>query len=182
MELITPVLALAGVIVGSTITHFFNIRRERETRRASSLAAQINLKRDRLEELYETLALWDVQMASYSITWMMCMQGKLSYNDALDISTKNVRGDVNFHRIEMLIDVYSPDDRKFYDEIIEKRTSANLINSKFRSYYENAEQGSVFPDWPKYVEAHGELEGSFGVLKQQVINHLRGLGAAQVDQ
>lgn len=173
MELAPALIALIGVLIGSYIAHSLSVRRERENRIASLKVAELNLRREKLEELYALLARWDLSMSSVSITWMMCMQGKFSYNDALDQITTSQRKDIDFFRTDMLIDVYFPEGRKSYDSLMDHRTRVNRLQADFRRFYLQAGEGSLYPYLQRYVEASEELEKHALLVKNEVVSQLR---------
>ena len=126
---ITMLTALSSGIMGGTVAllgvYFTN--RSNETRLHVQLEREerqrkADLLRDRGEELYELIDKWLNYLAGYYFRRVSVMQGKLTYNQCLDMDIKNSKDNsYNFGRIEMIIDVYFPSIRNTYDEVITDR-------------------------------------------------------------
>ncbi len=126
---------LAGVVVGSLIS----ILGTWLTNRASLNQLQTQLKherdskeqdlhRERLEELYTLVSSWLNVMASYYLSLSRVMQGKISYNNHLDLFIKNQdQPKYDFNRLEMIMDVYAHQLKPQYQKIIDARAELNEI-------------------------------------------------------
>ena len=73
--------------------------------------------RDRGEELYMLTEQWLNMLLCNAISLMSVMQGKLTYNQNLELTiSEGEKNPVNFSRIGLLVDVYFPGTRNAYDD------------------------------------------------------------------
>ena len=166
---------LAGVIIGSILSVFgvwlsnranisqlqIQLQHEKESRRE-------NTQRQRLEELYVIVGAWLNNIAINYMSLAMVMQGKLSYNDHLDMVIKN-QGELryDFNRLEMLIDIYAIDLKSEYEAVIEARGKLNEVAKQHKwAYEEGNTDGEVF--LKSYINAQVKIENLGKVLSNSI--------------
>lgn len=179
ITLLTPLLsaALGGVVALASVyfTNRSNTKRiqlqlDREEQRRKA-----EVRRDRGEELYMLTEQWLNGLATNYLTQASVMQGKLAYNQYLDLVISNGEKDaVNFPRIALLVDVYFPSTREAYDDVIITRTTLNKISGAHRRAYEGGEiDGTRF--LKPFVEAQKALEAAGDVYKRQIVESIRAI-------
>jgi hypothetical protein len=107
------VLTLVSVLLANrSSTARLNLQLDYE---ATQRKAQI--LRERGEELYVLTERWlNGLVAGYYLRRKSVMQGKLTYNECLDLEIADGKDNpVNFSRMELLIDVYFPSTREAYN-------------------------------------------------------------------
>ena len=102
----------------------------------------------------------------------MVMQGKLTYNQCLDLDIKEGKPPYDFGRIELLIDLDFPMLRPAYDRVIDERTKLHKSEIGFKRSYE---QGDT--DGERFVGPYVKLQKSMEVLgeafQQQLLKCLQ---------
>lgn len=131
--------------------------------------------RERGEELYSLTEKWLLGLAGYYLNLSGVMQGKLTYNQALDLQiAQGNSGTIEFSRIELLIDVYFPSTRAAYDALIAGRTNLNKIAAAHKRAYQQGDiDGSQFLN--PFVETQKAIEKAGDSLKQEVIDAVRSI-------
>lgn len=131
--------------------------------------------RDRGEELYELVDRWLNNLAGHYLSLNSVMQGKLKYNQFLDLQIEQAKNNsYNFGRIEMLIDVYFPSSKPSYNEILKHRTELNEISRLHKKDYElGLTDGTKYIQ--PYIQAQVNIEESGNALKQQLIELIRNI-------
>jgi hypothetical protein len=172
----TLVAALVGgsiAFVGVLLTNRGNTERLRVQLAHDTGKSREELIRDRGEELYELTDKWGNQILIHYINRLRVMQGKLTFNQSLDLDIQHMQGsEVNFGRIEMLIDVYFPNLRSQYDSVITCRSRANEIMYEHKlAYEEGGNEGAAFIK--PFVTAQFEMEVAVKSLKSLIIEQLR---------
>lgn len=138
-------IGLAGVAIGSALsilgtwlTNRASLERLNTQLRHERESANRDLHRAKLEELYTLVGAWLNSMAGYYLSLSMVMQGKISYNDHLDVSTKgNIGKSYDFNRMEMIVDVYGHDVKCEYKKVMKLRGELNSLANDFKKSYEN---------------------------------------------
>lgn len=137
----TGILTIAGTLLGVWITRRGNerdlkIRLEHEVKQKNEA-----LLRERAEEVCILLDNWLKTLSIHSMSLSMVMQGKLHYDQHHDLVSKDPGSkNVDFSRMEMIIDFYLPHVRSSFDAIIEARTEINKLARQHKQEYE---QGNV---------------------------------------
>ncbi len=160
-------------LIGVYLTNKGNAARLNAQLVHQSNSERAELLRARGEELYELIDKWLNSLFVYYMVKASVMQGKLSYNQGLDIELKNgeeSRG--NFGRIQMLIDVYFPTSREHYDRVVSLREAANRHVLLHKRAYERGEtDGTVF--LKAFTTDQLSLEAAAEKLKEAVIVQVR---------
>ena len=89
---------------------------------------QSNIKKQRLEELHVLVTHWLTSLFSYYLNTRSFIEGKFDY-----VGTEQK---AELQRIESIIDIYSPELRPPYDEVIDARTNMNSIALMHRREYD----------------------------------------------
>lgn len=166
--------ALAGVLIGGLATHFFSLQRERENRKFIKQNQDDEIRRQRLEELYKAVTQWALNVSTVSIPWMMSMQGKIDYNDAQEMATKNISTkDTDPHIIEMLIFIYASNTITLHEKCVQNLAAANDYLIQFKQFYEQNGQFSVFPLIDDYLNACTEFETTSSMLKRKIAEQIK---------
>ena len=101
------------------------------------------------------------------------LDGRISYNELLDMDIKEGASELNFGRIEMIIDIYYPSIRKQYDEVINCRTKLNAIEIRVK------QSGTSFTgrheELENYIGVQREIEKEVQHLKSEIVEAVRKL-------
>jgi hypothetical protein len=125
------VTTLLATMLGGALAMMGTLfQQKRETRHRKEL-----LLRERGEELYGATVRWLNGLASFALRRSACMQGKLTYNQILDMDIEAGKGGSDYDRIELLIDVYFPSARSAYDAVVQEREKLNAIEAPFKQSY-----------------------------------------------
>lgn len=153
-------LALLGVYLTS--------RSDTEKRRKEML-------RGRGEELYVLNEKWLNGLCGYFLRRSSVMQGKLTYDQALELEIAEGRRNTHdFSRIEMLIDVYFPSTRPAYDRVIAGRDTLNDIASQHKRAYETGDLDGGHFHKP-FLQAMQDIDKAGKSLKEAIIKDLRSI-------
>jgi len=135
-----------------------------------------DLLRGRGEELYELIDKWSTALFSYYMALPLVLQGTLSYNELLDFQIKQSEKGVdgNFARIEMLIDVYFPEVRSAYDDLIKGRDKINAIVLEHkRASQAGMVDSTVLAE--QFNQRQSEVLQAAKKLKAQVLERIRAI-------
>jgi len=165
------VVALASVyFTNHSNTQRVQLQLDREEQRRNA-----DVRRDRGEELYMLTEQWLNGLGVNYLNQTFVMQGKLTYNQYLDLVISNgEKNAVNFPRIALLIDLYFPNTRKAYDDVISIRTTLNKISGAHKRAYEGGDiDGARF--LTPFVEAQKTIEAAGEAYKRQIVESIRGI-------
>lgn len=153
-------LALFGVY----LTSHFDAKKRRD-----------EMLRGRGEELYVLCDKWMNGLFAYALRLSSVMQGKLTYNQALDLEiAEGKERSLDFVRIEMLIDVYFPSVRPAYDSAAKVRDSLNVIaNEHKRAYSQGDVDGTPYLE--PFLKEMRRIDSASAALKGAVIQGLRSI-------
>jgi hypothetical protein len=129
--------------------------------------------RARGEELYSLMDKWSKMFGSFYLRRNSVMQGKLSYNQCLDLDLAEGKSEYDFSRIELLVDVDFPKLRPLYDKIYSQRGIINEIWMAFRrscDIREHKEEQLL----TVYVEAQIAFEHFVESFQKQLRGIMRG--------
>lgn len=165
----TGVLTIAGTLLGVWITRRGNerdlkIRLQHEEKQKSEA-----LLRERAEDVCVLVDNWLNALSIHSLSLSMVMQGKLHYDEYHELAAKDPGSkNVDFSRMEMIIDFYLPHVRGSFDEVIEARSQLNEVAWQHKQEYE---QGNVpGEEFVKpYIEAIEEVEWRGRKLRQEIV-------------
>jgi hypothetical protein len=123
---------------------------------------------ERGEELYGMIDKWLNGLADNYLNLSFVMQGKLTYNQYMDIMIKKGEAPYDFSRIELLIDLDFPALRIDYDNVIEARTALNRIATAHKHAYSDGDiDGTKFLQ--SYVAAQKSIEALGSTLKKRLV-------------
>lgn len=130
---------------------------------------------ERGEELYGLTEAWLNSLFALSLRRLMVMQGKMTYNQCLDLDIEDGKNkSMNFARISLLIDIYFPATRKAYDTILNEREKLNGIEITYKRGYKNGDiDGTSF--LPGYLETQKSIEKAGEIFKIQLIDCIRAI-------
>jgi hypothetical protein len=179
-QYLTTLTALGSAVVGGAVALLgvFLTNRSNTARLALQLDREsrqrkADLLRDRGEELYELADKWLNKLAGYYLRRSFVMQGKLTYNQVLDLDIQEGREEsVNFGRNEMLIDVYFPTTRPAYDSVIAGRTELNKVAAAHKRAYESSDTDGTRFITP-FVQCQHSIEKAGETFKLQVLECIR---------
>jgi len=133
-----------------------------------------DILRVRGEELYALINAWLSGLAGHYLRRSLVMQGKLSYNQCLDMDIAQGKTAYDFSRIELLIDLDFPSARDLYDKLIVERTNLNKIEAAFkRSYEEGDLRGEEL--LPLYVRTQHSIEKLGELLQKHILKTIRSI-------
>jgi hypothetical protein len=134
-----------------------------------------NHLRSRGEELFILVDQWLNAIGSNYRGLTIVMQGKLTYNEHLDIIIKNgVPEKFNGGRLEMLIHAYFPSLSGEFDAVKNARTELNSIAGAHKRAYQSGDvDGQRFID--SYLRAQRATEAAGYSLKEKLLEKLRSL-------
>lgn len=163
----------AVALVGVYLTNKGNTARQDVQLAHQTQIERAELLRARGEELYELIDKWLNNLFGYYMVKASVMQGKLSYNDGLDLELKNGKTNSgNYGRIQMLIDVYFPAIREQYDCVLSLREATNKYVFLHKRAYERGEtDGTAF--LKPFTDNQLSLEAAAEKLKEAVIAQVR---------
>jgi len=133
-----------------------------------------DLLREPGEELYSVINAWLSAIAGHFLQRSLVMQGKLTYNQCLDMDIAQGNPPYDFSRIQLLIDLDFPSARDLYDKLIAELTNLNKIEAAFkRSYEEGNLQGDEF--LPVYVRTQQSIEKLGEMLQKHILKTIRSM-------
>jgi len=162
-------------LLGVFLTNRSNTDRLRIQLEHESQQKKADLLRSRGEELYELSEKWLNMFAAYYLRRSFVMQGKLTYNQCLDMDIEEGnKASGNFVRIVMLVDVYFPATRTAHEEITKAREELNKIEITFKRAYESGDtDGGQF--LAPYVRCQKTIEQAGENFKLLVLENIRAL-------
>jgi hypothetical protein len=128
--------------------------------------------RERGEELHGIIDKWLKHLAGHYLRRTSVMQGRLTYNQCLDLDIAEGNPSYDFGRIELLIHVYFPSLRPAYDRVIEARTALNRIDRVHKSAYAEGDTDGA-PFLQPFLRAQILVENLGNALKQQLLETIR---------
>lgn len=143
-SIITATVTLLAVFFtnrGNTDRLLLQLEHERKTQKNT-------LHREKLEELYVLAIKYKKLLGSNCLPYLDVMEGRLNYNQALDITIENGINEANdFDRLQMLIDIYFPKLVKPFENLLVARDKLNEILGLHKKEYK---QGNI--DGRKFVK------------------------------
>jgi hypothetical protein len=117
-------IAMSGVVSG-IVTFQLNARRDAR-----------ELRRQKLETLYESFDGFVTQLGSHWVPYLGVMANKIEYNESLDLTIKKGNSEVKHLRtLEMLIAIYFPKLQPHLDELHGVREMANEVMHQHKEEY-----------------------------------------------
>lgn len=165
----TTVLGAAIALVTIYLTDRSNTRRlklqfdlERESKEKQFI-------RDKLEELYLLHEAWLNALATSYLPILNVIKGEITYNQALDMFIENNKDrQVDFKRLQMLIDLYFPAIKPAFEKLSAARDRTNEIQRAHKREYKRGNtDGSAYV--VPFIEAQKELVRESSVLKEEII-------------
>ena len=171
--LISAAIGGALALLGVSLTNRSSTARLRLQLDHEAAQRKAQILRERGEELYILTAQWLNGLTGYYLRMSSVMQGKLTYNQSLDLGIADGKANpVNFNRVELLINVYFPSTREAYTRTTHARETLNEIAEAHKQAYKT---GDV--DGTKFLEPFSaaimsiNAEGAF--LQTQILESIR---------
>lgn len=162
---VTAILTATATLSGVYLTNKENTKRlvlqlenEREIK-------QNELMREKLEELYLLSKKWAANIDIAYLNHTRAMNGDFDFETLLNIEKeRNDKNACDFSRLEMLIDLYFPNIKVVYEEVIKARTKANQFMLVYRN---NCLEGNT--DGKKFVEQFLHAQEKFSEEVKKMI-------------
>ncbi|NWB91607.1 hypothetical protein [Pseudomonas agarici] len=144
-------VGLSGVIFGSLLTIFgvwltnrAHTKRLKHQLEHEQRVEGKKIKKERLEELYVLVGKWGIKFFSDYANLSLVMKGEVTYNKYLEDFLKEDKSDVDFHRIQMIVDIYGAEIQGVYKEVLGRRYVISAIQSNFKEAYRTDGEGAGF--------------------------------------
>ncbi len=176
MTLLSAASGGAVALISVFLTNRSNTKRLKMQFDHESIQRKTELLRSRGEELYELTEKWRNAFFGYYLRRSGVMQGKLTYNQCLDMDIKDGKeaSSYNFSRIEMLVDVYFPDARPAYDKMMASRAELNKVELAYRRAYEDGDiDGTHF--LTPYIQCQKTVEKAGDDFQAKVLEYISAL-------
>lgn len=155
-------------VVAAVVTSVLNARREERQE-----------QRRRLEALYTSFSGFCTQLVVLWHPYTSVMEGKLTYNQALELQIESGAGPRHFEQVKMLVAIYWPTFEPYLLELDAIREKGNAILDAHKQRYKNGctEDRKAFKEIGKLAERLDDLEKRFTIAVRDTgrsINGLRG--------
>lgn len=162
-------LPLLGVVIGGIFTLLGVViaNKSSETRLKIQIESehhkkQIQLKREKLDNLYILLTNWRNMFFSYTMNISLIMEGKINYNEHLD---RVIKGDFNdnidFQRLEMIVNIYIPELLPNFNNVLELREKIMNVRDQHKKDYSSGKVNGekyISPLMDAYSNFDSEIE------------------------
>jgi hypothetical protein len=144
-------IVMSGVVSG-IVTYQLNSRRDARS-----------LKRQKLEQVYESYAGFVEELGGSWLPYMSVMVGKISYNEALDMNIKGAPEKRNLRSLEMLVSIYFPNMQTHLTQLLHIRDKANEILHRHKLEYQHSGpiRSSAHEEMQRVVRELSNLEELF---------------------
>ncbi len=133
---VTAILTSMLMLIGVWLTNNSNNQRLKIQLEHERRIRDEELTRDRLEELYVLSNKYLGTLVSHYLPFRMVMKGEITFNQALDMTIENCsRNDYEPHRVTMLINMYFPEIKPEFDQLMEIRGKLNSIIDGYKEQY-----------------------------------------------
>lgn len=130
---------------GAVVTGFFTVLSAFLASKASTKQLSLRLRhenekerlearRERLEELYSLVTRWSKEFFNFYVPFMSVMNGQLTYNQALDMSSGN-RIELDSDRLFTLAELYFQSGHDKLDDVRRTADEVARINTDFKQLY-----------------------------------------------
>jgi hypothetical protein len=124
-------------IVGVCLTNSSNNKRLRIQLQHEKDKRRDEIKRERAEELYVESKKYFANLGCYYLLYKRVMKGDLTLNEATELTIKNfseTKGE--HHRVGMIVNMYFPELKNSFEEILNVRNDLSTIISSYQKQYE----------------------------------------------
>lgn len=136
---------LGSSIATAWVAHHLTIQRVRE-----------ELLRSKLEELFLAISGFSTQMNAAIIAYHGAMVGKITYDQANDLSNRTDISPRYFEKIQMMINLYFPELLDTFNSLLAARDKVATVRDAFKQAYV---QGRGSPEFAKqYSDASQEFD------------------------
>lgn len=173
VAILTALITAAVTLLGVLFTNLGNTARIRLQLEHERSLKKEELYRERLEELYVLFETWSTSLFIYYLPYISVMEGKISYNDALDQTIKQgSESSADFHRLQMLVDIYFPEVKPEFNALLEYRSKTNDILSKHKLEYKNGNiDGHKF--LKPFLASQNEIDAQAQEVKEKIIEQVK---------
>lgn len=166
-SLVTGLIGVAGALGGVRLNN-----------RHQSTQLRADLLRERGEELYSLVSEWLNGLFFSALRRCGVMRGEIDYNQCLAQDIEWGKGRTSAvpvdSRLQMLVDVYFPNTRSAYDDVISCRSVMNEIELTFRHVYDaGCGDGALF--LPRYVAASKAVDQAGARLQRRILEEIRAI-------
>jgi len=124
MPVITALIVSISTLLGIYLTNKFNSKQVKVNLEFTRDQKMLELRLQKLEELYLLFEQWEAFLLSTYLIYSHAYAGKLNYTQVLDtVNQKSENDNIDFHKIQMLLNIYFPELRENYENVISKRSS-----------------------------------------------------------
>ena len=167
------------VLIGGALTLFGVMISNSNSRKLLKIQLENQQEKDRItgvkhnaEELFSLFSTQEYLVSSKIVTLMSVMEGKLSYNQYLDLIIEDARSNkFDAPRIELIAKAYFPDTIPFYDEVQKSYSEISLIVQRHKVSYQKNGSGSEF--LPLIQDASSKFSKRAEKFKEVIIEELQ---------
>lgn len=124
------------LILGAIVGFFASIAKDYFSEKTKRKYKEIEIRREKAEELYLLLESWSNAFFSRNSMLILVMKNEITYNDYLDnFIEEGKKRNVNYKRIDMLINLYFKSLLPHYLEILKQRDIIADIESIHKKEY-----------------------------------------------
>ncbi len=124
MPVITAFIVSISTLLGIYFTNKFNSKQAKVNLELTRDQKMIELRLQKLEELYLLFEQWTTYLSSTYLIYSHAYTGQLNYTQVLDmINKKSEKENIDFHKIQMLLNIYFSELRENYEKVMIARSS-----------------------------------------------------------
>ena len=127
-------IALISVVIGAILGFLLSFLKDWIIEGRKQMEKKVDLRRERLEELYVGFSKWSTHIISEQITLLSVMENKITFNDYLDLKIeKTIKFDAQ--KNEMILEVYADNLLKAHGDVRKQLVYLNQIKDDFEKLY-----------------------------------------------
>lgn len=151
MPILTALIVSISTLLGIYFTNKFNSKQAKVNLEFTRDQKMVELRLQKLEELYLLFEQWEAFLSSTYLIYSHVYIGKLNYTQVLDmVNNKSEKENVDFHKIQMLVNIYFSEIRDDYEKVIATRSSLSKYlsdpsknNLKTNNFFNDQEEFDV---------------------------------------
>ena len=168
VTVVTALITGSVALIGVYLTNYNNTKRLKLELEYNQTEKNRSNMIDKIEELYNLSDKWLKNIFMNYNNLILVLEGKLHYNEYLDLIINRKGDDLNFSRLEMLLHMYFNNLIPFYKEVANLRDIGNDISHKYKLEYENGNFDSREFIQP-FLKIQKDIINSGEVFKQEII-------------
>lgn len=123
-SVVTAFIAASSTLIAVFITNWFNSKQTRLNLELVRDQKMLELRLHKLEDLYLLFEQWTTYLSSTYLIYSHAYTGQLNYTQVLDmINKKSEKENIDFHKIQMLLNIYFSELRENYEKVMLARSS-----------------------------------------------------------